>query len=170
MAGNDRDERKGRRFALREDMFTIGDDFWISDEDGRKAYRVDGKALRFRDTFVLEDASGREVATIQERKLSIRDKMAIERGGRRIATVRSAMGWGDRYKIEVEGGAELKVHGKSSDHEYEIERDGERVAKISKKWFSVRDTYGVEIGAGEDEALILSAVVAIEAMSGLTKE
>jgi uncharacterized protein YxjI len=45
------------------------------------AFRVNGKAARFRKTFVLEDAQGHEVAKIQERKLSVRDKMAIERGG-----------------------------------------------------------------------------------------
>ncbi len=39
----------------------------------------------------------------------------------------------------------LKVHGNIGDHEYEIERDGDRVAQISKRWFRVRDTYGVEI-------------------------
>jgi uncharacterized protein YxjI len=29
----------------------------------------------------------------------------------------------------------------------------------------VRDTYGIEIGAGEDEALVLAAVVALEALT-----
>jgi len=103
MFGKDEDEQKPRRFVMREEMFSIGDDYWIEDGDGNRVFRVDGKALRFRDTFVLEDASGREVAKIQERKLSLRDKMAIERDGHTIATVRTAMGWGDRYHIEVDG-------------------------------------------------------------------
>jgi hypothetical protein len=38
------------------------------------------------------------------------------------------------------------------------------VARISKRWFRVRDTYGVEIDAGEDEALML-AVVALESLT-----
>jgi uncharacterized protein YxjI len=166
----DREEPKARRFVMREDMFTIGDDYWISDEAGVHAYRVDGKAMRVRETFVLEDASGREVATIKERKLSIRDKMGIERDGDTIATVRTAMGWGDRFAIEVDGGQDLKAHGKVGKHEYEIERDGDTVARVSKKWFSLRDAYGVEVAAGEDEALILSVVVAIEALSDRPEE
>jgi len=64
---------------MREKLASIGDDFWIEDEGGNRAYRVDGKALRLRDTFVLEDASGREVAKIQERKLTVRDKIATWR-------------------------------------------------------------------------------------------
>jgi uncharacterized protein YxjI len=158
------DEPQGRRFVMRSDLMTIGDDYWIEDESGRKAYHVDGKAMRMRETFVLEDASGREVATIKERRLTVRDKFQIERDGHTLATVRRAAGWGDRFAIEVEGGEDLKAHGKLLEHEYEIERDGRRVAKVSKKWFRIRDSYGIEIAGGEDEALILASVVAIDAL------
>jgi uncharacterized protein YxjI len=151
---------------MREKLASIGDDFWIEDEQGARAYRVDGKALRIRDTFVLEDASGREVMKIQERKLSVRDKVAIERDGETIATVHKALvGIRDRFKIELADGSELKARGNIVDHEYEIERDGDTVARISKRWFRVRDTYGVEIDPQEDEALMLGAVVAIESLT-----
>ena len=64
---------------MREKLLAIGDDFWIENDRGERAYKVNGKAFRLRQTFVLEDTSGDEVARIQERKLSIRDKIAIER-------------------------------------------------------------------------------------------
>jgi uncharacterized protein YxjI len=161
-----RDEKQGRRFKMREKLLSIGDDFWIEDDDGNRAYRVDGKAMRLRRTILLKDAADREVAKIQERKLSIRDKMAIERDGDTIATVHKALvGIRDRFVIDIEGGPELKAHGNIVDHEYEIERDGDTVARISKKWFRVRDTYGVELRAGGDEGLLLAAVVAIEALT-----
>jgi uncharacterized protein YxjI len=76
---------------MRQHLLSVGDDYWIEDEDGRRAFRVDGKALRIRKTFVLEDASGNELAKLQERKLSVRDKMEIERGGRSVATVKKAL-------------------------------------------------------------------------------
>ena len=164
--GSDRKEEPppGRTFVMTPDAMTIGDDFWIEDESGRKAYRIDGKAMRVRQTFVLEDASGREVATIRERKLSIRDKMRIERDGDTLATVRRGVGWGDRFVIEIKGGDELTAKGDMKDREFEIERDGHRVGKISKKFFSMGDSYGISIDGTEDEALILAAVVAIEAL------
>jgi uncharacterized protein YxjI len=59
----------------------------------------------------------------------------------------------------------MKAHGNIVDHEYEIERDGDTIARVSKKWFRVRDTYGVELRAGEDEAVLLAAVVALEALT-----
>ncbi len=160
------DEPEGERFLMREKLLAIGDDFWIENDKGERAYKVDGKAVRLRQTFVLEDASGDEVARIQERKLSIRDKVAIERGGDTAATVHKALvGIRDRFAIDVEHGADMKAHGNIVDHEYEIERDGDTVATISKKWFRVRESYGVEISAQEDPALILAITVAIDSLT-----
>jgi uncharacterized protein YxjI len=40
---------------MREKFLAFGNDSWIEDEDGERAYRVDGKALRRRKTLKLED-------------------------------------------------------------------------------------------------------------------
>jgi uncharacterized protein YxjI len=151
---------------MREKLLAIGDDFWIENDQGERAYKVNGKAMRVRKTFVLEDPSGAEIARIQERKLSIRDKIAIERDGDTAATVHKALiGIRDRFAIDVEDGPDMKAHGNVVDHEYEIERDGDTVAKISKKWFRMRESYGVDITAGEDAALILAITVAIDSLT-----
>jgi uncharacterized protein YxjI len=160
------DALDGRRFQMREKLASIGDDAWIEDDQGDRLYKVDGKALRLRDTFILADRDGREVAKIQERKLHVRDTMAVERGGHRVATVHKALvGIRDRFKIDIESGEDLDAHGNVVDHEYKIERDGDVIATVSKKWFRVRDTYGVEIRRGEDEPLLLAVTVAIDQMS-----
>jgi len=151
---------------MREKLLSIGDDFWIENDQGARAYKVDGKALRLRQTFVLEDVSGDEVAKIQEKKLTIRDKITVERGGDKRVTVHKALvGIRDRFAIDVEHGDDMKAHGNVVDHEYEIERDGETVATISKKWFRVRESYGVDVAAGEDVPLILAITVAIDSLT-----
>jgi uncharacterized protein YxjI len=160
------DEAEGERFQMREKLLAIGDDYWIENDRGERAYKVNGKAFRLRQTFVLEDTSGEEVAKIQERKLSIRDKVAIERDGDTAATVHKALvGIRDRFAIDVEHGADMKAHGNVVDHEYEIERAGDTVARISKKWFRVRESYGVDVAAGEDVPLILAITVAIDSLT-----
>ena len=159
-----KDDDSGRKFVMKHQLMSMGDDYWIEDDAGNKAYRVDGKSMAIRQTFLLVDAQGREVAKIQEKKLSIRDKMRIERDDKTIATVRRGVGWGDRFVIEVDGGQDLKAHGDLEDREFKIERDGDTIAKVSKKWFRIRDSYGVQIHGNEDEGLILAAVVAIEAL------
>jgi uncharacterized protein YxjI len=48
------------------------------------------------------------------------------------------------------------------DHEYQITRDGIPVANISKCWFRVRESYGVAVAPGQDDALILAVTVCID--------
>ena len=157
----------GSKYQMREKLFDIGDDYWIEDDGGNKKYKVDGKSLRIRQTFILENTAGQELAKICEKKLSIRDAMRIERNGDTVATIRKALvsPLRDKYKIELESGGELVAKGKIGDHNYKIERDGKKIAEVSKKWFKVRDTYGIEIDAEEDDVLILAAAVCLEEMS-----
>ncbi len=154
-------------YQMREKLVSIGDDYWIEDGTGQRAFKVNGKALRIRDTLVLEDMSGQQVATIQERAVSVRDKTNIERDGQHLATVTKAMftPLRERFEIECENGIKYAVQGHITDHQYEFERDGNTVANVSKKWFRVRDSYGVEIGPNEDVALVLAATVALDQMT-----
>ena len=150
---------------MREKLVSVGDDFWIEDEAGRRAFKADGKALRVRDTFVLRDAAGQEVAKIQEHALRVRDTMEIERAAGNATVHKALVGMRDRFTIDVAGGRDLKAHGNLVDHEYEIEADGDKVASVSKKWFRVRESYGVEVEPGQDDALILAVTVCIDAMT-----
>ena len=154
-------------YQMREKMFSIGDDYWIETEAGERAFKVNGKALRIRDTLVLETPAGNGVFTIQEKKLSVRDKMTIERDGHTVATVRKALvsPLRDRFSIDVHGGEDMEAKGNIVDHEYTIERGGNKVAEASKRWFRVRDTYGIEIAEGQEDALILAVTVCIDQMS-----
>jgi uncharacterized protein YxjI len=161
------DEAGGTRYQMREKLFAIGDDFWIETDDGQRAYKVNGKALRIRETFVLESPSGEELLKIQEKKLRIRDTMNVERDGETVATVKKALitPLRDRFAIELADGGELTAKGNIVDHEYKIERDGETVAQVSKRWFRVRETYGIEVAPGQNDPLILAATVCIDEMS-----
>jgi uncharacterized protein YxjI len=155
-----------RRFQMRERLLSIGDDHWIEDERGERVFHVDGKKMRLRDTWALEDMAGREVAVIRERKLSIRDTMTIELADGRRARVRKALiGLRDRFHVEVDDGPELTAKGDFLDHEYEVELDGDTVAAVSRKWFRVRETYGVEVHPDVDPVLVLAVTVAIDGLT-----
>ena len=162
-----REDNGGTTYQMREKMFAIGDDYWIETDGGERAFKVDGKALRFRETLVLEGPGGEEIYKIQEKKLTVRDKMAIERDGQTVATVRKALvsPLRDRFSIDVEGGEDMEAKGNIVDHEYKVSRGGDTVAEVSKRWFRVRDTYGVEIDPGQDDALILAITVCIDQMT-----
>ncbi len=157
------------KYLIRERLFAIGDDYWIEDEDGRKAYLVDGKVLRLRDTFELKDASGRVVAVIKEKTFTVRDAMKIENAdGDVVATVREKLftPFRDTYRVELADGGELKIHGDLIGKDYTIENhDGDELARISRKWFRVRETYGVKIAEGADAGLLLAITACVDHLS-----
>jgi len=161
------DEPGESHYQLREKMFSIGDDYWIETGRGERAFKVDGKALRVRDTLVIDDRAGRALCRIQEKKVRVRDTMDIERDDDTIATVKKAMltPLRERFSIDVRGGDDLEAKGNIVDHEYTVERHGDEIAEVSKRWFRVRDTYGVEVDPGEDAALVLAVVVCIDRMT-----
>jgi uncharacterized protein YxjI len=161
------DELGGTCYRMREKLLAIGDDFWIETDEGRRVFKVNGKALRLRSTFILETPSGEELLTLREKKLRIRDTMRLEHDGETVATIHKALisPLRHRFTIELAGGEELSAKGNIVDHEYEFERDGHKIAEVSKRWFRVRDTYGIEVAPGENDALILAATVCIDEMA-----
>jgi uncharacterized protein YxjI len=154
----------GTRYLLREKLLSLGDDFWIENDSGERIFKVDDKVLRARDTVIIKDTDGKELYKLQKRLLRARDTMAIERGGDKVATVKKAFVTPvrDRFTVDLEGGGDLDVEGNILDHEYQITRGGVPVANISKRWFRIRDSYGVAVVAGQDDALVLAVTVCID--------
>jgi uncharacterized protein YxjI len=155
-------------YKMHEKLLSIGDDYWIENEKGKREFYVDGKALRLRETFILKDMQGNDLYKIQERLLKIRATMDIIRADDGVAaTVKKALIsiMRDRWKVEIPDGSDMEINGDILDHEYHIESEGERIAEVSKKWFDIRDTYGVKIYPGQDDALILAITVSIDQMA-----
>jgi uncharacterized protein YxjI len=153
-------------YQMRQKMFSIGNDYWVEDSNGNKAYKVDGKALRVRSTLNLEDSHGNTVAQIQERKARVKDSMEIEdANGNQIGMVKKAMVTPvrERYTVKIKNGPDLDVQGNIMDHEYSIGEGRDKVAEVSKKWFRVRDSYGIQVDGGQDPAVIIA--IAIDEMS-----
>lgn len=153
------------RYQMQEKLVSFGDDYVIRDDSGREAFRVDGKVLTLRDALVLEDPAGNKLAHIHKKLLSIGKTYEISRDGAPDISIRKALFSPLHCTFHVEsGGDELEARGNLLDHEYTFTRNGREIASISKKWLSIRDTYGIDIADGEDHALILACAVAIDRM------
>ncbi len=168
-----REERHGggghrHRYQMRQKLVSIGDDYWIENDERQRVFKVDGKALRLRSTLVFEDPQGHELCKIQERMLRIKDTMEIEDGsGHTAATVKKALvsPVRDRWSVKVQNGPDLGVQGNLLDHEYTIGEGRNKVAEISKRWFRVADSYGVDVEPGQNDVLILAVTAAVDQMA-----
>ena len=166
-----REERRGggaTHYRMRQKLVSIGDDYWIEDDQGERVFKVDGKALRVRETLIFEDSHGSELLKIQQRVARVRDTMEIEdRDGHTVATVKKALitPLRERWVVDVAGGPDLDVKGNIVDHEYTIEDGRSTVTEVSKKWFRIADTYGVEVSSGQDPVLMLAITAVLDTMA-----
>ncbi|MFC7980760.1 LURP-one-related/scramblase family protein [Streptomyces sp. NPDC057336] len=152
------------RFLVYDRLLGFGDDYWIEDDSGNKVFLVDGKAMRLRDTWELKDARGRVLVDIHQKMLALRDTMVIERGGEPLARIkRNRLSLlRNHYRVSLADGNELDVSGKILDREFAIEYDGELLAVVSRRWLTLRDTYGVDVVRDDaDPALLIALTVCV---------
>lgn len=152
------------RYVMRQKLFAWGDDFTIKDESGRDMFFVDGKAFSLGNQLSFQDMQGNELAFIKQRLLAWGPTYDIYGRGQLKAIVKKGVFTflHCRFSVDVPGPDDLEATGSFTDHEYEFRRRDEVVATVSKRWFSWSDTYGVDIGPGEDDILILASSVVID--------
>ena len=152
------------RYLMKQKLFCFGDDFMIQDQDGRDVFYVDGRALSLGDKLSFEDMNGNELAFIRQKLLSWGPTYEIYRGGELSAVVKKHLFTLLRcvFTVDVPGPDDLEATGSLFDREYTFARGGQVVAAVSKAWFTLTDSYGVEIGQGEDDVLILASTVVID--------
>jgi uncharacterized protein YxjI len=56
----------------------------------------------------------------------------------------------------------MQISGDLFSHEFTIDREGQVVATVSKRWLTVTESYAVEVAPGEDDLLILASVLALD--------
>jgi uncharacterized protein YxjI len=153
---------------MRQKLVAFGDDFWIENEAGQRVFKVDGKMLRVRDTLFFEDTQGQTLCKIQEKLVRIKDTKVIEGpNGETLATVKKALitPLRDRWVVKVGDGPDLEVQGNILNHQYTIGEGDRKIAEVSKKWFRLADTYGVQIDPGQNDIVILAVTVAVDMMA-----
>jgi uncharacterized protein YxjI len=154
-------------YQMRQQMLSIGDDYWIENGAGQRAFKVDGKALRIHKTLIVETPAGQQLFKIEHKIVTIKDTWTIEDGAGTVATVKKALisPIHERYSVDLRSGGEWDIKGNIVDHEYEMKGPAGIVATVGKKWFRVRDTYGVQVSPGQDDALVLAVAIVVDQIS-----
>jgi uncharacterized protein YxjI len=151
-------------YVIREKMFRLGEDSDITNESGQPVLQVDGKIMSLHQRLILRDPAGREVAQVHRKLAALRPTYEITIDGKNVAEVRQHLftPFRERLTIDLPGAGGLGVSGDLLDHEFTIQRDGQTVATISKRWLSLTASYAVHIAPGENDLLILATVLALD--------
>jgi uncharacterized protein YxjI len=152
------------QYLMRQRLFAFGDDFVIKDASGADRFVVDGRAFSLGDKLAFRDMAGTELAFIRQRLLALTPTYELSRNGQPFATIQKSMFtlFRAHFAIDVPGPDDLEAQGDFLDHEYSFTRSGAQVAQVSKRWFALGDTYGVDIADDADDVLILACTVVID--------
>ena len=71
----------------------------------------------------------------------------------------------ERYDVDLAAGGDMEGAGQHRRPRVRDRATGGKVAEVGKRWFRVRDTYGIEVAPGQDDALVLAVAVVVDAMS-----
>ena len=153
-------------YRMRQKLVSFGDDYWIENALGQRVFFVDGKAFRLREHLGFKDMQGNELLALQEKIMHIKDTYSLYRKGNVFATVKKTLitPHYQRFDVHVAGAENMEVEGNIVDHEYEFHEGFKLKAEVSKKWFNVADTYGVDIVQEANDILILAITVIIDMM------
>jgi uncharacterized protein YxjI len=106
---------------------------------------------------------GNQLAFIDQKLLSFRPRYQIFKEGILFAEVVKRFTWfKKKFELDVPGPNDYTIDGSFWDHEYTFTRNGQLVAQVSKSFFSLTHTYGVNIVEGEDVVSILCTCIVID--------
>lgn len=168
-------------FRLKEKIFSLSNDsFSIKRLDtGRSVFKVKGNAFSIRDSKKMYSNSGKALFKMTESIVSMRSRMHIQdtQSGRKYTIRRKGviplLGTSTVYvwKGSSSGGRPwLEIKGNVRRKTFQIKRasSGKKVATVRRQGFNFRNlvadkqTYIIRVQPGQDAALLIFLVVAID--------
>ena len=109
------------------------------------------------------DTQGNKLAEISQTLLSMTPTYEIKKNGETLATLSKDWDWGaEKFTLDVPGPNDFVIEGSFWTREYTFKRGNAVVAKVSKSYSSMTDSYGVDIEDGQDVVPILCTAVIID--------
>ncbi|WP_369386624.1 LURP-one-related/scramblase family protein [Streptomyces sp. CG1] len=152
------------RYLVRDRMLAFHEEAWVETEHRQKLFKVDRKLMRLRTTFHFVDTRGDQVASIVKKALTLHHTILIKQDGETIGRIskRRFHFFGDRFKVTLRDGRRLRIAGNLWDREFDIADNGTTLAHISRRWFSIRDAYAVDVMYDPDWLLLIVLAVCVD--------
>ena len=151
------------KLYIKEKLFSFHDRFTIKDENGWDKYFVEGELFSLGKRLHLLNAHGEEVALIRQQLLTFLPRYSLTIRGREIGDIRKEFTlFYQRYVIDSLG---WEIEGSFWEHEYEIRKGSQTVARIYKEWLTWGDSYCIDIADPADELPALAVVLTIDCVA-----
>lgn len=145
---------------IKQKVFSFKDKFNVYDERGEIKYTAEGEIFTLGKKLHIKDTSGREVIYIKQRLLTFLPKYEVSvLDGEPVEIVKNFTIFKHSYKIPEWG---ISISGDFFSHEYEVQRNGNQIAHLSKEWFTWGDTYAINIADPRDELIALASILVVD--------
>ena len=151
------------RLYIREKIFSFGDNFSITDENGNEAFRVLGQVFSFGNKLRLYDNRDTELIYIEQKLFRFLPEYTIYAVNSELATVKKNLSFfSHNFSIDSIYGS-YEIQGDFTAHSFSLYKSGESfAASMEKKWFSFGDSYVIEIADSENIPFTLALVIVID--------
>ena len=153
------------KLFMKQKVFSWKDRFTVKDEYDQDRYYVEGEFFTLGKKLHVYDTAGEEKAFIQEKVFSLKPRYFVFVGGVQAAEI--VREFKLIHPLYFVNGLDWKCTGNFSGHQYEISRDGEDIARVSKAWFSWGDSYELEVADDRNELLSLAVVLSIDCVQAM---
>ncbi|WP_368654628.1 LURP-one-related/scramblase family protein [Ornithinibacillus sp. 4-3] len=149
-----------KQLFIKQKVFSLGEKFTVKDEQENDVYFVEGSFMQIPKVFSIMNEIRDEVAHITKKVFTFLPKFEVEVDGRNILTIKKELSFlKARYSIEA---ADIEVQGNWWDMDFQIIHQGEVIGQVKKEWFTIADSYTVQVVDEEMEAIVIAIVVAID--------
>ena len=150
-------------YKIRQKIFSLGGgSFTITDMNDTPFFQVKKQIMSLGDKLRIYDMEEQEVCYIEQKVFTFMPQYNIHMNGQQVASIKKQLNLlKNNFTINSAFGT-YDVAGSIMAYEFNISQNGINRARISKQYFSFRDTYGVEVADNENHLLILAFAIVVD--------
>jgi len=156
----------GARYVVRQQLYTIHQNFEVFDAGGTKVMSAHGNGLRVMDKIELRDGDDNPVLEVRQRP-GARPKVELVSNGKKIMSIgERRVGLRDHFVIDSPLPATFDIVGNAWSTNYVITINGDGAAQVYMEPGLVKaDTYHVTIGKGRAPRILFGLVLATDILT-----
>lgn len=158
----------GVRYRMMQYPASMTGDSLIQTDEGTYAFKIESANRLMTDMRAFRDMKGDVRCLIPgPPATSAASAEVLGSDGRRLARViRTPVTTArDRFEVDIAQDDFWAVIGDVGNREYTLESPRGQVAEVSRRWFLLPGTFGVEVSPGHDDALVLAVTTVIDEMA-----
>ncbi len=150
------------KYYIKQKVFSLKDKFTVKDANDKDVYQVQGKVFSLTNKLELLKMDGSQALNAKKKLFRFLPLYNIySPHDDELAEVKRLLAFKPKFLVTV-GNTEYNVEGTLFAHTFQIYKDEQEVASITKKVVSFGDTYEIDILDENNKELFLFIVIIID--------